>query len=103
MEQVIQYGIITHHIASKTELQKSIMFPSFWKTNSFYCPMEIYTAELSEPLILQLDDFFSNSLNGKQEGRLAPAYFSPHYNHFYQLLRTVKNETTVLNLVFKGF
>ena len=46
---------------------------------------------------------FSNSLNGKQDGRLARAYFSPNYNYFYQLLQTVKNETTVLNLVFKRF
>ena len=39
----------------------------------------------------------------KQDGRLAPAYFSPNYKYFDQLLQTVKNETTVLNLIFKGF
>ena len=39
----------------------------------------------------------------KQGGRLAPAYFSPHYKYFDQILQTVKNETTVVNLVFKSF
>ena len=34
---------------------------------------------------------------------LAPAYFSPNYNTFDQLLQTVKNKTTVLILVFKEF
>ena len=38
----------------------------------------------------------------KQDGRLAPAYFSPNYKYFDQLLQTVK-KTTVLNLVFKEF
>ena len=40
---------------------------------------------------------------GKQDGRLAPAFFSPNYNYFDQLLQTVKNKTTVLILVFKEF
>ena len=39
----------------------------------------------------------------KQDGRLALAYFSPNYKYFDQLLQTVKNKTTVLNLVFKEF
>ena len=39
----------------------------------------------------------------QQDGRLAPAYFSPNYKYFDQLLQTVKNKTTVLNLVFKVF
>ena len=39
----------------------------------------------------------------KQDDRLAPAYFSPNCKYFDQLLQTVKNESTVLNLVFKGF
>ena len=39
----------------------------------------------------------------KQDGRLAPAYFSPNYKYFDQLLQTVKNKTTVLILVFKEF
>ena len=34
---------------------------------------------------------------------LAPAYFSPNYNYFDQLLQTVKNKTTVLILVLKEF
>ena len=34
---------------------------------------------------------------------LAPAYFSPNYKYFDQLLRTVKNKTTVLILVFKDY
>ena len=34
---------------------------------------------------------------------LAPAYFSPNYKYFDQLLQTVKNKTTVLILVFKEF
>ena len=38
-----------------------------------------------------------------QDGRLAPAYFSPNFKYFDQLLQTVKNKTTVLNLVFKEF
>ena len=42
-------------------------------------------------------------MNIKQDGRLAPAYFSPNYKYFDQLLQTVKNKTTVLNLVFKEF
>ena len=36
----------------------------------------------------------------KQDGRLAPAYFSPNYKYFDQLFQTVKNKTTVLILVF---
>ena len=38
-------------------------------------------------------------VKNKQDGRLAPAYFSPNYKYFDQILQTVKNETTVLNLV----
>ena len=34
---------------------------------------------------------------------LALAYFSPNYKYFDQLLRTVRNKTTVLILVFKEF
>ena len=34
---------------------------------------------------------------------LAPAYFSPNYKYFDQLLQTVKNKTIVLILVFKEF
>ena len=33
--------------------------------------------------------------NSEQDGRLAPAYFSPEYINFDQDLQTVKNETTV--------
>ena len=39
----------------------------------------------------------------KQDGRLAPAFISPNYKYFDQLLQTVKNKTTSLNLVFKEF
>ena len=40
----------------------------------------------------------------EQDGWLAPACFSPNYKYFDQLLQTVKNETTVLNLnLKKGF
>ena len=39
----------------------------------------------------------------KQDGRLAPAYFSPYCKYFDQLLQTVKNKTTVLIIVFKEF
>ena len=46
---------------------------------------------------------FPLTLNIKQDGRLSPAYFSPNYKYFDQLLRTVKNETSVLTLVFKEF
>ena len=41
--------------------------------------------------------------NNQQDGRLAPAYFSPNYKYFDQLLQKVKNKTTVLILVFKEF
>ena len=41
--------------------------------------------------------------SSKQGGRLAQAYFLPKYKYFDQLLQTVKNETTILKLVFKGF
>ena len=35
---------------------------------------------------------------------LAPAYFSPNYNKYFdQLSQTVKNKTAVLMLVFKEF
>ena len=34
---------------------------------------------------------------------LAPAFFSPNYKDFDQLLQTVENKTTVLILVFKKF
>ena len=37
----------------------------------------------------------------KQDGRLAPAYSSPNCKYFDQLLQTIKNKTTVLNLFFK--
>ena len=33
--------------------------------------------------------------SNKQDGRLAPAYFSQEYKYFDQHLATVKNETTV--------
>ena len=33
--------------------------------------------------------------NGKQDGRIPPAYFSQEYENFDQHLPTVKNETTV--------
>ena len=38
-----------------------------------------------------------------QTRRLAPAYFSPNYKYFGLVLQTVKNKTTVLNLVFNEF
>ena len=43
------------------------------------------------------------SLKQKQNGPLALAYFSPKSNYFDQLLQMVKNEATVLILVFKEF
>ena len=43
------------------------------------------------------------SLDKKQDGRLAPAYFLPNYKYFNQHLPIVKNKTTVLILVFKEF
>ena len=39
----------------------------------------------------------------KQDGRLAPAYFSQEYKYFDQHLPTVKNETIVQNLVCESF
>ena len=46
---------------------------------------------------------FSLSSKKKQDGRLAPPYFSPNYKYFDQISQTVKNKTTVLILVFKDF
>ena len=42
-------------------------------------------------------------LKTKQDGRLAPAYFSPNYIYLDQFLQTIRNKTTVLILVFKEF
>ena len=42
-------------------------------------------------------------ISNQQDGRLAPAYFSPNYKYFDQFLQTVKNKTTVLILDFKEF
>ena len=39
----------------------------------------------------------------KQDGRLAPAYFSPNYKYFDQFFQKAINKTTVLILVFKEF
>ena len=39
----------------------------------------------------------------KQDGRLAPPYFSPIYKYLDQLFQTVKDKTTVLILVLKEF
>ena len=41
--------------------------------------------------------------NKKQDVRLAPAYFSPNYNYFDELLQTVENKTTVLILIFSFY
>ena len=35
--------------------------------------------------------------------RLTPAYFLPNCKYFDQFFQTVKNKTTVLNLIFKEF
>ena len=42
-------------------------------------------------------------MKSEQDGRLAPEYFSPNYKYFDQLLQTVRNKITVLNLVLKEF
>ena len=42
-------------------------------------------------------------LNTEQDGRLAPAYFSPNYKYFDQLFQTVRKKTSVLILVLKDF
>ena len=41
--------------------------------------------------------------NKKQDVRLAPAYFSPNYKYFDELLQTVENKTTVLILIFSFY
>ena len=46
---------------------------------------------------------FLTNWNKKQDGWLAPAYFSLDYKQFDQILQTVKNDTTGLNLVIKVF
>ena len=38
---------------------------------------------------------YPSGTNQKQDGRLAPAYFSHEYKYFDQHLPIVKNETTV--------
>ena len=38
----------------------------------------------------------------KKNGWLVPVKFSPNYKQFDQLLQTVKNKTTILNLVLKS-
>ena len=61
-------------------------------------------------LVIPLDYQVSNNFwkarflwNLNKDSTLAPAYFSPKYKEFDQLLRTVKKKTTVLNLDFKEF
>ena len=39
----------------------------------------------------------------EQDGRPAPAYFSPNYKYFDQLFQTVKNQSTISILVFNEF
>ena len=56
------------------------------------------SADLRLSILLSLP---RTSLKVEQDGRLAPAYFSPDYKYFDQLLQTVKNKTTVSILVFK--
>ena len=56
---------------------------------------------VQDMLFREVDILTRMTDTNKQDGRLAPAYFSPSYKYFDQLLH--KNETTVLNLVFKGF
>ena len=55
------------------------------------------------PVVMRYHSMWTSCWIIKQDGRLAPAYFSPNYNYFDQLLQTVKIETTVLNLVLKCF
>ena len=50
--------------------------------------------ELHRPVLIQ-------SVKKVTRRRVAPAYFSPNYKYFDQLLRTVKSKTTVLILVFQ--
>ena len=42
-------------------------------------------------------------LKKKQDGRLAPAYFSPNYKYFDQLLQTVKNKNYCFEFSFQRF
>ena len=60
-------------------------------------PEKIYPSEFTQNKLA----FRAKIQEPKQDGRLAPAYFSPNYKYFDQLLQTVKNKTTVLILVFK--
>ena len=54
--------------------------------------------------MLKFSNMEENSRKNKnQDGRLAPAYFSPNYKDFDQFLHTVKHKTTVLILVFNEF
>ena len=39
----------------------------------------------------------------EQDGRLAPAYFSPNYKDFDQLLQTVKNKNYCFEFSFQSF
>ena len=58
---------------------------------------------MEAPTPLVIERALLRSDEEKQDGRLAQACFSPNYKKFDQLLQTVKKETTVFNLVFKGF
>ena len=53
--------------------------------------------------LIQLSFWTRSDWNGKQDGRLAPAYFSQEHKYFDQHLPTVKNETIVWNLVCESF
>ena len=71
--------------------------------------MKKWEAWLKLPLVLdsnllaELQQIKTRTEKKKQDGRLAPAYVSPNYKYFDQLLQTVQNKTTVLILVFKEF
>ena len=52
-------------------------------------------------IIVKSSNLTQFTMKTKQDGRLEPAYFSPKYKCFDQFLQTVKNETAVLNLVFR--
>ena len=69
------------------------------KKNMKFTSHPMLTLELLIPRIKTIN----RAENYLKNGRLAPAYFSPNYKFFDQFLQTVKNKTTILILVFKGF
>ena len=94
-------SIIFFGVSSKSCRTLSKNFSAILSRVDSTCPGERFEQKLSDLANHRRKKSTTNWENLKQDGRLAPAYFSPNYKYFDQLLQTVKNKTTVLILVFK--